>query len=134
MPAADKAQEAQRLAANLHAMCSGKSGNLRGVDFACSELRVLYPKWKWLPVVGVGFHLYVPYDDFRRIPAGVSHTASRIEGWSEEGRSYVFKNRRGQNQGEWLDKPTHPDFGLLVKTKPAPTVWDRLGADDDFGR
>lgn len=135
MPLADKAREALRLASNLHAMCAGKSVNLRGMDNAASELRVLYPKWKWLPVVGVGFHLYVPYDDYPRIPAGVRHQASRIEGWTNEGRAFVFKDRRpNQKQGEWLDKPTHPDFGILDKTAPTPTVWDRLGADDDFGR
>lgn len=138
MALADKAREAQRLANELHVMCVSKSVNLQGMDCIAAELRVLYPKWKWLPVVGVGFFLYIPFEDFKRVPLAIQHTASRIEGWSTDTgttRAYVFKDRRSKASGIWIDRPTHPDWTpAFKKPEPPPTVWDRLGSDDEFGK
>jgi len=126
MGLADKAREAHRLMNLLHAACA-KNGKPREVDNLVAELRVLYPNWTFLPVMGVGVNLYVPYADVKRVPMGVGHVAQRVEAVREDGMSFVVKARDGDHD-VWLDQPSYKGHGVVQPV--TPTVWDRLGKDE----
>jgi len=131
MAAADKAREAHRLVNLLHQACA-KNGRPREVDDLVAEMRVLFPNWTFLPVMGVGVNLYIPYDAIKRVPMGVGHVAQRIEAIRGDGRSFVVKARDGAHD-VWLDEPSYKGHGVVQPVMPVmPTVWDRLGKDD-FG-
>lgn len=118
----------RRLAETLAERCIDPSVKLWRLQNAVDALVTHFPKWKWLSIAGVGFYLYVPYDDYTRIPSGIQALAARIEGLAADGRAFVFKDRRSRDHATWIAKSTHPD--LIPPVQPVPTVWDRLGSDD----